>query len=218
MKVLIVHAHPEPKSYCTSLKDTAIWHFSANSYHIQTSDLYKMNFNPVGGKHDFTTLQSDDYFKYQAEQLYALENNHFSKEITTEIEKLRWADLVIFNFPLWWFSMPAIMKGWIDRVFVMGLAYGSGRMYTTGMFKDKMALMCITTGAPESFFSTGGRHGDINHLLYHINHGVFHFTGMKVLPPFVAFGVAQLTDNQRTHTHQQYINYLKSVESLPSLY
>jgi NAD(P)H dehydrogenase (quinone) len=49
-----------------------------------------------------------------------------SADIAAEQEKLLWADTVIFQFPLWWFSMPAIMKGWIDRVYAWGFAYGVG--------------------------------------------------------------------------------------------
>ena len=58
----------------------------------------------------------------------------FSKEIESEIEKMEWCDLMIWQFPLWWFGLPAILKGWVDRVFVMGRTYGNGRYYQAGVF------------------------------------------------------------------------------------
>lgn len=77
-----------------------------------------------------------------------------SADIAGEQEKLLWADTVIFQFPLWWFSLPAIMKGWIDRVYAYGFAYGVGEhsdthwgdRYGEGTFAGKRAMLVVTAG------------------------------------------------------------------------
>ena len=56
----------------------------------------------------------------------AFDADVLTDDAKTEIEKLLWADTLILQFPLWWFSMPAILKGWVDRVFAYGFAYGVG--------------------------------------------------------------------------------------------
>jgi NAD(P)H dehydrogenase (quinone) len=56
------------------------------------------------------------------------------------------ADLLILQFPIWWFGMPAILKGWADWVLARGFAYVAGRKYDTGMFRGKTAMVAATTG------------------------------------------------------------------------
>ena len=121
------HAHPEAKSFCSSLKNTAKEHFINLGYSVTENDLYAMGFNPVGDANDFTELANNDYFKYQKEQLNASQNNLFSPEIQVKIDKLVQCDIIIFNFPLWWFGLPAILKGWVDIVLAMGVVFGGGK-------------------------------------------------------------------------------------------
>ena len=118
-------------------------------------------------------------------------------DVSVEMDRLRWADLVIFQFPLWWFSLPAILKGWVDRVFALGFAYDRSRSYENGMFKGKRAMLSFTTGAPESVFQAGGAHGDIHQLILPIQRGILYFSGMEVLPPFIAYGVRRMTPEDR---------------------
>jgi NAD(P)H dehydrogenase (quinone) len=215
MNILIVHAHPEPNSFSAALKNKAIEHFQKKGFQIEVSDLYKMNFNPVGGKHDFTALSNPDYFKYQAEQVNAFQNDLFSPELKSEMEKLLRADVVIFNFPLWWFSLPAILKGWVDRVFAMGFCYGAGKgVYNEGTFKDKTAFLSITTGGPEIAYGPTGRNGDLDKILFHINHGMLYFTGMKVIPPFVAWSPVRITPEEREKYLSQYLERLDSIHEI----
>jgi NAD(P)H dehydrogenase (quinone) len=215
MNILIVHAHPEPNSFCAALKNKAVEHFQQKGFQVEVSDLYKMNFNPVGGKHDFTALSNPDYFKYQAEQVNAFQNDLFSPELKPEMEKLLKADVVIFNFPLWWFSLPAILKGWVDRVFAMGFCYGAGKgVYNEGTFKDKTAFLSITTGGPEIAYGSTGKNGDLDKILFHINHGMLYFTGMKVIPPFVAWSPVRITPEERENYLSQYLERLDSIHEI----
>lgn len=91
---------------------------------VVVSDLYKMNFNPVAQKSDFKYLKNNNFFKYPIEQEHSYKNNILSKEIKSELSKLLWADIIIFQFPLWWSSVPAILKGWFDKVLIYGGIYG----------------------------------------------------------------------------------------------
>jgi hypothetical protein len=104
---------------------------------------------------------------------------------------------VIFQFPYWWFSMPAMMKGWVERVFVYGFAYGVGGTnhlrYGNGNLKGKRAMLSITIGGPERDYSERGINGAIADLLFPIHHGILFFPGMTVLPPFLVYGAGRLT-------------------------
>lgn len=138
-KILIIHAHPESKSFCSSLKNETVTYFEYRGAEVKVSDLYAMGFNPVGGQHDFTELQNPDFFKYQMEQVNAFQHDLFVPSLKAEMDKLEWCDTLIFTFPLWWFGLPAILKGWVDRVFAMGLTYGAGKgVYDKGTYKTKL--------------------------------------------------------------------------------
>ena len=217
-KILIVHAHAEQGSFCTALKEVARQYFTGNGDMVQESDLYAMGFDPVGDQRDFTSISNPDFFKYQLEQINACKTNGFSAELKTEMEKLVWCDILIFNFPLWWFGLPAILKGWVDRVFAMGLVYGDGRgVYENGTFKEKTAFVTMTTGGPELAY-TAASNGDINTILFPIHHGMFYFAGMTVLPPFISWGPARMNPDQRTADLERYKGYLSSLESLKPIY
>lgn len=219
MNVLIVHAHPEEKSFCTSLKNTAVEFFAKQNAAVVVSDLYKTNFNPVGGIHDFVETNDKNFFKYQLEQVNAYNKDLFVDDVKSEMIKFLKADVLIFNFPLWWFSMPAILKGWVDRVFAMGFAYGAGKgVYDAGAFKNKKAFCCITTGGPEAAYGPTGRNGNLETILYHINHGMLYFVGMQTLPPFVGFSPARITEEERQKIIEEYKLFLANIDKHVSLF
>ena len=116
MNVLIIHAHPEAKSFNTALMQLATEQLTAAGHQVQVSDLYEMNWNPVASANDFAQRKNPEYLVYALEQRHNYEQQAIAPDIAAELEKLKAADLVIFNFPLYWFSVPAILKGWIDRV------------------------------------------------------------------------------------------------------
>jgi len=178
-----------------------------------------MNFNPVGDRHDFTSLGNPDYFKYQAEQVYAFEHHAYAEDLQLEMQKLLQADIVIFNFPLWWFGLPAILKGWVDRIFAMGFAYGNGKgVYENGIFADKTAFLTFTTGGPEVAYNKGGKNGDLNTILFPIHHGMFYFTGMTVLPPFISFSPVRKSHEELQGELSRYSDYLNRLEEHTPLY
>ena len=116
MNVLIVYAHPEPRSLNGALKDFAVARLEAAGHAVQVSDLYAMGWQAVLDAGDSLEREARERFDPSATSLRAFENGWQSVDIAGEQDKLRWADTLILQFPLWWFSMPAILKGWIDRV------------------------------------------------------------------------------------------------------
>lgn len=197
MKILIVLAHPEPKSFNAAIYQTAIETLQKQGHEIVTSDLYRMNFNPVSDRNNFTSEKDSSFLKLQLEEIYATEVKGFVHDINVEQEKVEWCDLMIWQFPLWWFSLPAILKGWVDRVFAMGRFYGAGKFYEQGIFKGKKALLSVTTGSPSDAYLKEGSQGDINGILKPIHRGILEFVGFSVLKPQLSYSVAHLTNEER---------------------
>lgn len=212
MKVLIVHAHPEPKSFCTALKSAAVEEFERQGQEVRVSDLYAMRFNPVASPADFGARANPDYCTYALEQRHGVESGTICAEIATELEKLLWCDLLVLNFPIFWFSTPAILKGWIDRVFVSGRIYGGKRFYDRGGLAGRRALVCVTLGGQEHMFGPQGIHGPLEGMLKHLLQGTLAYSGMAVLPPFVGWHVPYITDEARRGYLQAWTGRLRSLD------
>jgi len=213
MNVLIVFAHPEPKSFNGALYETAKATLTAAGHTVVTSDLYKMDFDPRYSRANFLEQKDPDYFKPQLEERHATETHGFAPALEEEICKVEAADLVIFQFPLWWFGLPAILKGWVDRVFAMGRAYGSGRIYEKGPFRGKRAMLSLTTGGFQSSYVTGGEEGAILAILRPIHRGIFQFTGFSVLAPAIHYGPARVEESMRGQWLDEWAQRLRAIES-----
>jgi len=159
MNVFIIHAHAEPKSFNGAMFQTAQETLRAAGHAVVTSDLYAMKFDPVSDRRNFTTVKNPDYFKQQIEEMHATEVGGFAPDVEAELRKMEGCDLMIWQFPLWWFGLPGILKGWADRVFAMGRTYGGERFYENGVFKGKRALLSVTTGGPEAVYQKGAGMG-----------------------------------------------------------
>jgi putative NADPH-quinone reductase len=199
MNILLVFAHPEPQSFNGAMLRTAIAALEAAGHSVQVSDLYGKAFEPVSGRSNFTTVYDAAYFKQQQEERYASAHQGFAHDIAAELQKLAWCEVMIWQFPLWWFSVPAVLKGWVDRVFAMGQAYGAGRFYETGVFQGKRALLSLKTGSgsPAEAYQPGGLQGDLLGILRPIHRGMLQFTGFTVLAPQVVYGPARLSAEER---------------------
>ena len=213
MNVLIVFAHPEPKSFNGAMFDTAVRELEAAGHTVATSDLYRMGFNPVSDRHNFTTLKDPDFLKLQAEETYASETGGFAPEVEAELRKLEACDLLVLQFPMWWFGMPAILKGWIDRVMAMGRTYGYGSIYQTGKFRGKRAMLSLTTGAPEEAYRKGGFNGDIEAILRPVQRGVLEFLGFEVLAPQIHYGPVRAEPGQLRTWLANYAQRLQSIHT-----
>jgi NAD(P)H dehydrogenase (quinone) len=190
---------------------TACQTFAAAGHEVMTSDLHEMRFDPVSGRTNFTTVKDPNYLKPQIEEMYATEMHGFSEDIESEITKVERCDLMIWQFPLWWFGLPAVLKGWVDRVLAMGRAYGNGRIYQSGVFHGKRAFLSLTTGGPEDSYRKGAFNGDMKGILRPIHRGMLQFVGFEVLEPQVVYGPVRLTAEQRTQQLAAYAERLRGI-------
>jgi NAD(P)H dehydrogenase (quinone) len=190
MNVLIVYAHHEPTSFTSAMKNLATEVLSRQGHNITLSDLYGQGFNPTAQKWDFVTT-SGGHFNYMLEQRHAARlDNAFSPDILGEIQKVQVAELIIFVTPIWWFSVPALLKGWFDRVLAMGVTWDGGKIYENGLLRGKQAIMIASGGGPEEYYQPSGKHNATpQQILHPINHGTLAFCGLNVHEPFVALNV-----------------------------
>ena len=213
MKVLIVYAHMEPRSFNAALLAQAQSSFAARGWPVQVCDLYAMNFDPVARPGDFKARANPDFMSYDKEQRAAWASKSFADDIAAEIEKLIWCDLLILQFPLWWFSVPAILKGWIDRVLALDFAYGGGRWYDRGGLAGRRAMISTTMAAFPQMMAPDGINGDIDVNLWPLQNGTLAFCGFEVLNPFVANAVTYVDDAARKDILAAYARRLATVDT-----
>jgi len=172
------------------MKNLAIETLEAAGHSVVVSDLYGQGFSAVAQKWDFVTT-SGNHFNYMSEQKHAANlQMAFSPDILGEIQKLQAADIVLVVSPIWWSSVPAILKGWFDRVLAMGVAWDTGKIYENGLLRGKQAMLIAAGSHPAEYYRANDRHGaTINQFLHHINHGTLAFCGFNVHEPYVALNV-----------------------------
>ncbi|GCD36195.1 NAD(P)H dehydrogenase [Streptomyces chrestomyceticus JCM 4735] len=223
MKVLWLAAHPEERSLNSSLKNEGIRTLRDHGHEVQLSDLYAMKWNPV--------VDADDYDHSPTERLHiskaahhAYTNGNLSPDIRAEQEKVTWADTLVVQFPLWWYGMPAILKGWFDRVFIKGFAYGiddpatgQALRYGDGPLTGKRAMAVVTAGARPSSIGPRGVNGDLNDLLFPLHHGTFWYTGMSAAPPFLVPSADRTTPATFEDTAARLRTRLLELPSTPPL-
>lgn len=194
--VLIVHAHPEPTSLTRQMADAAEQALREDGHTVSRSDLHAMGWKAVVDADDFPSRVDAERLSVVAESGHSYATGQLTEDVAVEHRKLLAADLVILQFPLWWFGMPAILKGWIDRVWSYGLAYGhqgAGNRYRYGEggLSGRRALVSITTGGPASDYSPRGINGELDELLFPITHGMLFYPGMSVLRTHAVFGTSR---------------------------
>ncbi|MBT0772026.1 NAD(P)H-dependent oxidoreductase [Kineosporia sp. J2-2] len=204
---LIVHAHPEPQSFGSAQMREARAALTGRGYAVEVLDLYATGWNAVLASSDFPSATG--YFKPQAEQQRAAADGTLPADVREHLAALHRADLLVLSFPLWWFSVPAVLKGWIDRVFVMGSVFGGEHgIFGQGALTGRRAVLLISTGGAQADFGPGREYGDLDRLLFHIHHGMLAFVGYDVLRPVVTHAPARQTETVRraalADVHQQF--------------
>ncbi|GAA4272917.1 NAD(P)H-dependent oxidoreductase [Aquimarina gracilis] len=205
-KAHIIFAHPEEKSFNGRLRDLAKETLENQGVEVSIINLYQEKFKAIADKDDFTSIHQTEYFDLQREQLHAFREANFSEDIQREHLRLKSADLVIFQFPLWWYSIPALLKGYFDRVFSFGFAYGNGGHHLVG----KKALISLTTGAPESMWHPKDR-GHLEGHLHHVLKGTLEFCGMEVLAPTIAYGSKLMRPEERQVYEKLFSERIRSI-------
>lgn len=205
-KILVVSAHPEPRSLNAALATFAVEHLRAAGHEVRVSDLYAMKWKAEVDADDFPGHVADRRLDVLAAHEQATLAGRLSPDVAAEQEKVRWSDAVVLQFPMWWFSVPAILKGWIDRVFTNGFAHGPAvpPPYSEGALAGRRALVSVTIGARESAFSDRGIHGRLADVLHPVQHGLFWFTGMAPLEPFAMYDAVDVSQDRFAAAQREY--------------
>jgi NAD(P)H dehydrogenase (quinone) len=178
-----------------------------------------MKWNPVVDAADFGAEAGDERLVVGATSARAHARGELSQDIVAEQEKLDWADAVVVQFPLWWYGLPAILKGWFDRVFVKGFGYGvraeDGRTlrYGEGRLAGKRAMVVLTAGAHEPSMGPRGVNGALDDVLFALHHGTLFYAGMSVLPPVAVYGADRVSDEHFAEARAQVRTRLSTLET-----
>ena len=137
MRVLVIYAHPLSDSYAATLRDTVLSALKAGGHTVDLCDLYQEGFDPV-----LSAQERRDYRN----------TSENTRAVSSHIDRLRQAEGTIFVFPSWWYGMPAILKGYFDRVWVPGVAFEFGPQAIRPLLRSiRMFGVVTTTGAPMWF-------------------------------------------------------------------
>lgn len=176
MNILVIYAHPQNKNcFNHELSQTVKKSADKNGHMIEIRDLYHLEFNPV--------LSQKELVEPLA-----------SSDVVLEQEFIRQADMLVFIYPLWWGGMPAIMHGYLDRVFSYGFAYTSGSNGSVGLLTDKRVVVINTIGSSLQQYQQNGM---IDALEIISNAGIFNFCGTSVEKFFHFAGISSVGGEER---------------------
>ncbi|MCQ9640742.1 NAD(P)H-dependent oxidoreductase [Chryseobacterium sp. WG14] len=162
MKHLLIYAHPNENSLNHNLLQQVIATLQSGHHEIRIRDLYQMNFDPV--------LSLTDMQEQRAGKV--------SEDILVEQDFISWADQITFIYPIWWTGLPAIMKGYIDRVFSYGFAYRYDQGVQKGLLKGKKALIINTHGKSHEEYAKTGMN---TALSLTSDQGIFAYCGFEII-------------------------------------
>ena len=138
MNILIVYAHPSKKSYTFQVLEHLKSQISKQNWNLEISDLYAM---------DFQSDMSEEEYEREG---FAKTERPISKDVLDEHTKIEKADCIIFLYPVWWSDCPAKLKGWFDRVYSVGYAYGQSET-SQKMKTIPYGVAICTAGHPNEF-------------------------------------------------------------------
>ena len=150
MKVFVVVYHPEASSFNQAMFRCAVEALAAAGHEVRSSDLAAMGFDPRPGDGRRPGISGSE-LELCADPV----PGGAGTALEEEIGKIEWCDLMIWQFPLWWFGLPSTFKGWVERCFVQGRIYGGGRFYAEGRFHGRRAMLSLTTGGSEELYRPG---------------------------------------------------------------
>lgn len=224
MKVLWVFAHPDSRSLNGSLFAEGLRTLDDLGHSCEVSDLYAMKWKAVVDADDYEH-DPDARLIVSTSSERAYREGNLSPDVRAEQDKLMWADMIVLQFPLWWYGVPAILKGWFDRVFVKGFAYGlrdrahPGRTlrYGEGSLAGKRALTIVTSGSPEPALGPRGINGQLDEVLFPLLHGTFWYTGLNPLPPLAVYGADRVSEAQYNGEASRLRHTLQNLETIEPL-
>jgi NAD(P)H dehydrogenase (quinone) len=184
MNILVIYAHPNPASFNYAMLQAFTQEARAQGHEVDVCDLYAVEFQCVlGGR-----------------ELADLKKGIVASDVLEQQRRVRWAHLLVFIYPIWWYDRPALLKGWFDRVFTQGFAFESGPKGIVGLLKDKKGLVLQTAGAPpsESTQLEPIAHGAMSE-------GTLRFCGMEKVVCKTFYSVPSSKEDQR----QQFLDQVR---------
>jgi len=178
MNYLIIYAHPNPGSFNHAIMETITEELRHNGKGVKIRDLYQMGFNSVLKSEDFANMQ----------------RGSVAQDVKEEQEFIRSADVMIFVYPLWWAGMPAMLKGYIDRVFTEGFAYRVTDDGIAGLLVGKKVFLFTTMGASIEDYEESGFFKSMGQIT---DTGMFAFCGCEVMGHKYLPSVPYVTDSDR---------------------
>lgn len=178
MNTLIILAHPCEDSFNTAICNEIKDHLTSKNHEVKIRDLYKLKFDPV--------LTEDNHTNFYQTKL--------PKELHVEQNEITWAENLIFIFPTWWGGMPAIMKGYFDRVFTNGFAFRFSEKQVDGLLKDKKAVIFQTTSRTEEFMKPSQL---VSSMETAMDVGIFEYCGMTVIAHKFFYSVPHVNKESR---------------------
>jgi len=192
MNYLIVYTHPNPVSFNHAIVQIISEELGEREQYLRVRDLYALGFDPV--------IKISDY--------EAIKHEEVPQDIRTEQGHILWADIIIFVSPVFWAGLPALLKGYIERVFTQGFAYDFVESRFRGLLKDKKAVIINTTGGSLQMYESSGMLESIRQT---IDGGIFRFCEMEVLGHKFFMNVPFITDSQRAMMLEEVRDMVKTL-------
>lgn len=192
MKHLVVYAHPNPASFNHGILETVTQTLQKAGHEVRVRDLYTLNFQPV--------LSGVDFGAYQQGTVPA--------DVKVEQEHITWADAVTFVYPVWWAGLPAILKGYVDRVFTHGFAYSVTSQGMAKLLTGKKGYLIATQGNPKEYYDAIGMTTAMEKTT---DTGIFDFSGIETVEQIFFPSVPSVDDA----TRKGYLEQVKHLYTQP---
>jgi NAD(P)H dehydrogenase (quinone) len=181
MHLLVVYAHPLRQSYTGAVLDSFLGGFAeAGSHTAEIADLYREGLE--------ARFQPEDYAQFRGDAM--------PEEIRREQARVERAEALAFVFPVWWWSFPAILKGWFERVFSEGWAYQFEPGLSRGRLRDRPTLLLGVGGSRQSTYR---KYGYDEAMRIQIDVGLLGYCGLRDVETHLFYDVEQSPENRRRY-------------------
>ncbi len=160
MRVLAVFCHPDPDSFSGALLDRFVAGTEDAGHDCEVADLYREGFDPLMSMRDRQQFDGVP----------------MPPDVLVEQARIEQSDALCLVFPIWWYGMPAMMKGWLDRVWSAGWAYHRKHDPEGSLLKPRPCTLLVPTGASRKLMDKWGYDREIDHLW---RYGVLGYCGVE---------------------------------------
>jgi NAD(P)H dehydrogenase (quinone) len=191
MKSLLIYSHPNPKSFCHAILDNVKETLEGKKHDLVVRDLYSIGFDPI--------LKASDFIARLSGKTPA--------DIKVEQDYIMWSDIMIVIYPIWWAGLPAMIKGYIDRVVSYGFAYSrddDGNVVK--LLTGKKVIIFNTQGAPEDRYEKSGMFEAMKKTS---DVAIYEFCGIEVLA-HQFFGAVTTVDDVTRKSYLERVNTIMS--------